>query len=273
MKNIQLAYIVATPDVQHYKHLKAFHGHLEEAFCKLSQKRYNGVELLIRYPHCLNLDEMDRLAEKYQLEIPVINTGEIYVQDSLSFIDANECIRCEAVHRIKDVIEAASHFGALVTIGKVRGELSGAISYDTGMSWMYAALHDILGYAEEKGVTIALEPISAMACNTINTAHDAVELIKSMEKPNLKLMADVFHMNLEEKSLEESLKAAAPYLVHIHIADSNRMPPGRGNLNFEEIISLLDSLSYKGYLSAEVLQYPSQDMAMYENIQLLRYYL
>ncbi len=185
-------------------------------------------------------------------------------------MDANECIRYEAVQRVKKVIEVASHFGALVTIGKVRGELSVAISYNTAMSWMYAALHDILDYAEEKGVTIALEPITAMVCNTINTVHDAVELIKSMEKPNLKLMADVFHMNLEEKSLEESFKVAAPYLVHIHIADSNRMPPGRGNLRFKEIVSLLDSLSYEGYLSAEVLQYPSQDMAMYENIQLLR---
>ena len=83
-------------------------------------------------------------------------------------------------------------------------------------------------------------------------------------------MADIFSMNLEDISMEKSFNDAKPYLTHFHVCDSNRLAPGRGNLDFGKILGMLKANDYNGYISAEFNQHPDQDMVIEEAINVLR---
>ena len=76
---------------------------------------------------------------------------------------------------------------------------------------------------------------------------------------NLGLLADTFHMNIEEVSIEDSLIQAKDYLTHVHFADSNRWAPGCGHLDFRKVIETLKKIDYQDYVSAEILPLPDSD--------------
>ena len=71
------------------------------------------------------------------------------------------------------------------------------------------------------------------------------------------ILLDTFHMNIEERSVENTIKSNVERLVHFHIADSNRWPPGYGHLNISEDLKILAELGYRGWVSAETLPRPS----------------
>jgi sugar phosphate isomerase/epimerase len=80
----------------------------------------------------------------------------------------------------------------------------------------------------------------------------------------------MFHMNIEEASIEESLRRAAPALRHVHVADSNRRAPGWGHLDFRHILETLQEVGYQGYLSAETLPHPDPEGAARQTVDYLR---
>ncbi len=82
-------------------------------------------------------------------------------------------------------------------------------------------------------------------------------VIREIGMSNLKLLADTFHMNIEEVDIAASLRRAAPALGHIHLADSNRQPPGYGHLDVRGVLQVLRDMDYQGYLSFEVLPLPN----------------
>jgi len=71
-------------------------------------------------------------------------------------------------------------------------------------------------------------------------------------------MADTFHMNIEEKSIYDRIIRADGYLEHIHFADSNRLAPGQGHIDFKQIIHALRQINYNSFITAEILPIPNQ---------------
>jgi sugar phosphate isomerase/epimerase len=106
---------------------------------------------------------------------------------------------------------------------------------------------------------LVLEVINRYELTYLNTAKDALELIKAVDSPNLKLHLDTFHMNIEEPNMIESILKAKDYIAHVHFADSNRWAPGCGHINFPEIIKTLQQINYGGAISAEILPEPSPE--------------
>jgi len=269
-KRIKLSYLVTTPELRIDEAVTAYQGDMETAFQKLRDLGYDGAELMILDPELADRDRVEHLSRVYDLEIPALCTGEVYGQGGLSFMDPDESIRTEAVSRMKKIIDFASPFGAQVNIGRLRGQFSMKIPKETSLAWMYAAFEDVADYAAERGVTIILEPVPYIFCNNINSTRDGIEVVRRMGRENFRLMADIFSMNLEDISMEDSFDDAKPYLTHIHVCDSNRLAPGRGNLNFRKIIGVLKSNGYSGYISAEINQHPDQDIVIEEAVNVLR---
>jgi sugar phosphate isomerase/epimerase len=261
---------VATPELRFDESVTAYQGDMNEAFRRLRDLGYDGVELMIKDPERVDHREVERLSRQYGLEIPVLCTGEVYGQDRLSFMDPDESVRREAIRRAKGIIDFASPFGAQVNIGRLRGRWFQGVPREQSLGWMYRAFEEVTDYAEDRGVTMILEPVAHIACNTINSTQEGIQVVKTVGRENFRLMADVFHMNLEDKSMEESFREAKPYLTHIHVCDSNRLAPGRGNLDFKKIIDMIKGIGYTGYISAEISQFPAQDIVIDETIQVLR---
>ena len=267
---IKLGYFVATPELRIDETVTAYQGDMQTAFHKLSELGYDGAELMILDPDFVDRDRVEQLSREYDIEIPVLCTGEVYGQGRLSFMDPDQSIRTEAILRMKKIIDFAAPFGAQVNIGRLRGQLSMEIPKETSLAWMYAAFEEVTDYAAERGVTIILEPVPYLFCNNINSTLDGIAVVRRMGRENFRLMADIFSMNLEDVSMERSFNDAKPYLTHIHVCDSNRLAPGRGNLDFGKIVNMIKATGYAGYISAEINQHPDQDIVIEEAVNVLR---
>lgn len=265
-----MAYVVATPELRVEETVTAYQGDMKVAFSKLRELGYDGVELMITDPDRIDRGKIERLSGEYGIEIPALCTGELYGQEHLAFMDPDASVRNEAIRRTKRIIDFGQPFGAQVNIGRLRGRLSREIPRETSLSWMYAAFEEVTDYAAERGVNMILEPVAWFACNNINSTQDGIEVVKKMGRENFRLMVDVFSMNLEDKSMERSFREAKPYLTHIHVCDSNRLAPGRGNFDFGKILDMIKGIGYDGYISVEIFQHPDQDIVMEESIGVLR---
>ena len=107
---------------------------------------------------------------------------------------------------------------------------------------------------------IALEALNRYETHLLRTLDDADELRRLIDSPHVRLMADVFHMNIEEDSIAAALRAHAEHIVHVHLADSQRREPGSGHLDFAAVFEALADNGYTGPLAMEFL--PATDAAI-----------
>lgn len=105
--------------------------------------------------------------------------------------------------------------------------------------------------AESSGSFLLLEPLNRYETHFIKTLADGVEICKAVSSPNLKIMADFFHMNIEEEDIAQSLKQAASYVQHVHLADSTRLLPGYGHTDFKKPFAVLKEIGYDKYMALE----------------------
>jgi len=258
---MKLCYQVATPDVAIAPSVTAYQGSLEETFSAISRYGYDGVELMTLDPGKLNWEEVGNTAAKYDLSIPLVCTGEVFGQLALSFSDPEEAVRQRAVERIGEIIDFAGYLGANMNIGRVRGQFRYHIPREQTYAWAVEAFRTISERAAARGVTIALETVTIMQTNFINTLAEALQMVEDVGHDHFRLMMDVFHMNIEEKDLFAAIKAYQGYNIHVHLADNNRRYPGHCGMDFDRVIRTFHEAGYAGAFSTEIFQLPDQDAA------------
>ncbi|PKO05168.1 MAG: hypothetical protein CVU41_13495 [Chloroflexi bacterium HGW-Chloroflexi-3] len=247
-----------------------FSGGLETNLSKIASFGYDGVELAIRDPSQVNIDELEKLVQKNNLIVPAIGTGQAWGEEGLSFTDPDPEVRTVAVERIRSHIPVAERFQAVIIIGLIRGILKPGVSHPQAMEWMYEALRSCSQAAKTLGVRLALEPINRYETSLINYVQQGLDLIKEVREDNFGLLLDTFHMNIEEPSIEESIRACGDRIFHFHVADSNRWHPGAGHLNFESVLKALHVTGYQGFVSGEFLAHPDADTAAQKSINYLK---
>jgi sugar phosphate isomerase/epimerase len=246
-------------------------GSTSDSFALASQLGYDGVELHIHRPSQINRDEVKKLADTHGLGIPTLGTGMAATQEGLTFSDLDPEVRRRAVIRIKEHITLAAHLNSAITIGSINGRLGNdpqkrLIRRQAALNCM----HECSKAAAEAGVTILLEPVNRYECDYLNTLEEGMRVIRQIGMPSLKLLADTFHMNIEEADITASLRTAESELGHVHLADSNRQAPGYGHLDVRGVLRLLRDMEYKGYLSFEVLPVPTFRQAAEDAIRTVR---
>jgi sugar phosphate isomerase/epimerase len=268
---MRLCYQVATPDVTIAPSVTAYQGNLERSFQRLKECGYHGIELMTRDPQLLNVNEIKDYCIKYNLNVTMICTGEVFGQDKLYFTAQDETIREASIKRICDIIDFAAEFGASVNLGRVKGFYYDGVSEETIYRWAVEGLKKVSEYAKTKNVEIVVEPVTIMQTNFINTTGEGINLIKDVGMDNLKLMLDIFHMNIEEKNIIESIEASRGYIGYVHLSDNNRRAPGNCGLDFKAILKALkEKGAYDGAVSVEVFQLPDQDWALEYSIKHLK---
>lgn len=261
--------IICGPDVA-YGPLALASGSFEEKLEKVKKWGYDGVELMVREPADLDWNLIAENVRKNGLEISQIVTGELFGADGLCLVTSDKKQHSEAEDRMRRVIDMAAYLDTMVNVGRVRGRLD--LINDSKDKWETAVelLSPVMEYAQSRGVRIAMEPVNRYETDFINTVEQGLSLIEVMGFDNVGLMLDVFHMNIEERSIEDSLRSAKDKLWHVHIADTNRLYPGSGHLNFKSIFKTLDNMGYSAYLSAEIFPKPDPDTAAEKTIEFLR---
>ncbi len=247
-----------------------FQGDLEKNLSHIASLGYDGVELAIRDPKLVDLEALDKLIHQYGLRVPAIGTGQAWGEEGLSFTDPDRSIRSAGIERIKRHMQVADHFHALIIIGLIRGTLQPGVEPAQAMGWLVEALHECSESAQAHNLRLALEPINRYETALINNTAQALELIERVNAPNLGLLLDTFHMNIEEAVIQDSLCCSAARLFHFHVADSNRWYPGAGHLDFKSILGTLRESGYRGWLSGEFLPLPDAETAAQKGIVYLR---
>jgi sugar phosphate isomerase/epimerase len=234
-----------------------FKGDLEANMARISSYGYTGVELAIRDPGLVNVNQLIDLITKYHLDVPAI--------------DPDPSIRRAAISRIKSHIPIASRFNAIIIIGLIRGIVKKGVDPSISMGWLIDALKECSDAASSSGIRLALEPINRYETTLINNTTQGLILIEKVGVDNFGLLLDTFHMNIEEPEIETSIETCGDRIFHFHVADSNRWHPGAGHLDFKSILSSLFSTGYKEWVSGEFLPEPDDATAAQQGMAHLRY--
>jgi sugar phosphate isomerase/epimerase len=114
------------------------------------------------------------------------------------------------------------------------------------------AMAELAARAERAGSRFFIEPINRYQNDVCVTIADALRLRERIGSPAVRVMADVFHMNIEEADLGAALIAAGEWLAHMHLADSNRLEPGQGHLDLGPVFGALGRIGFEGFASFEL---------------------
>jgi len=240
-----------------------FAGALEEGMQQAAEHGFDVVELSLRDPADASVSQVQALLSKYSMKLSAIATGQSCLQDAMCLASPDESGVQGAVQRICAHIEFASNFDAAVIIGGIRGSFSGnesekAAQHDRALR----ALSTCAEKAAEKGVQLLIEPVNRYETNFINTAEEAIQFIEEAGHPEIKLLLDTFHMNLEEVDINVTLRKYSDRIGYIHFADSNRCAPGMGHLPFHHYLTTLLANNYTGVITAEILPLPDDISAI-----------
>ncbi len=105
--------------------------------------------------------------------------------------------------------------------------------------------------AEKAGTAVLLEPLNRYETHLLKTLQDAAGICEKIGSPHIKIIADFFHMSIEEASMPHAIEKAAKHIAHVHLADSNRLLPGLGHTDFKSGFNALKNIGYTGYMSLE----------------------
>ena len=131
------------------------------------------------------------------------------------------------------------------------GEFSGVGPTRTELERARDVHQALADHAADAGVAIAVEPLNRFECYLLNTLDDAAAHIQEVDRPNLGLLFDTFHANIEEKSLVDSLTRHVNVVRHVHLSENDRGIPGTGHINFPAVIAILQKVSYEGWVVVE----------------------
>lgn len=264
---MKICYQVATPDIRKSPLVTAYQGDMEEGFKRLRDLGYDGAELMIKDPALLDKEKIISMAERNNMIIPLLCTGEVFGQDKLSFMDRNSEVREQAIKRTKDIIDFASLLNAQVNIGRLRGQFEVDIPREVSYGWAIDAFKEAAEHGEKRNVIVALEPVNILQGNFINSTQDGMKIVDEVGSKNLRIMLDVFHMHMEDKDISQSIMESKGYASYVHLTDSNRRYPGHCKLDFYKIIKCLYEIGYDYAAGVEVFQIPDQDTAMEQSIK------
>jgi sugar phosphate isomerase/epimerase len=232
---------------------------LEQSMAKAAALGFDGVELFTPSADAVDPETLGTLLQQHGLGLAAVGTGAGKVIRGLTLTDPNPDIRAQAVAFIADMISFGARFKAPAIIGSMQGN-AGA-EKERALGWLAEGLNQLGEHAKKEGVTLIYEPLNRYETNLINTLADGAAFIQSLDTRQVTLLADLFHMNIEEVSIPESIRAYSSLIGHVHFADSNRRPIGFGHTSMAPVAAALQQIGYQGYVSAEAFPWPNPDEA------------
>ncbi len=228
---------------------------------------FDAIELFAPGPDAVSQQELSSLLQSHRLKLAAVGTGAGWVKHKLTLTSPDQSIRQRAIEFIRSMIDFGGVHGAPAIIGSMQGRWGEGVSREQAMSWLGEALNELGPHAKRYGIPLIYEPLNRYETNLVNHVSTGVELMESLQTDNVRLLADLFHMNIEESDLAAALKAGGRWIGHIHFVDSNRRPAGYGHLSYPPIIAALKSINYEGYLSAEAFPWPESLGAARQTIE------
>jgi len=174
--------------------------------------------------------------------------------DGLNLLSDDAKVRARTVDRLRENIATTAEAGARI----IAGPLYAPVGYlpgrrRTALEWTYAvdAWRELGTWLDQHGVTAAIEPLNRFETFFLNTAEDAARFCDEVSHPNVGVLLDTFHANIEEKSIADGLRRVVRHLKHIHTCENDRGTPGSGHVAWVEVFAAIREIGYDGWLTIE----------------------
>lgn len=221
-----------------------------KALAEIRERGFDGVELPLIDLTYIGASTIRRRLGEADLKC---NFCAVLPQP-LSLIDADADIRERAVQHLTDAIAFAAEAGGEV----LAGPLYSPVGFFTGTrrtadEWSRAVeCWQRLGeIAQQQKMTVAIEPLNRFETFFLNTAADAVQFCIEVGRPEIGILFDTFHANIEEKDIAQAILTAAPYLVHFHACENDRGTPGSGHVDWPNVFAALQQIGYDRWVTIE----------------------
>jgi sugar phosphate isomerase/epimerase len=214
---------------------------------------FDGIELRGTDDWRERLDDLRAAREQGVVFSSVCVISDRFIGD----LDADR--RREAVEHMKYLLSGISELGGTGAItpaafgltSKALPPFKAPRAEDEDRRVLLDALEELGEHADGEEVFVLLEPLNRYEDHMLNRLEGAVELCKAAGRDSVRVMGDLFHMNIEEDDPGESIRSAGRYLAHVHLADSNRAQPGAGHSDFASAFGALREIGFDGYLAME----------------------
>lgn len=234
---------------------------LEHASREAAAIGFDAIEIFPPGADAIDQEALKDLLSTYQIQVAAVGTGAGWVKHRLTLTSPEEATRVKAREFVKTIIDVAGNFQAPAIIGSMQGRFGDDVSKEQALNWLGESLSELGAYAQRYGVPLLYEPLNRYETNLCATLADGTRLLDSLDSDNVRLLADLFHMNIEETDLAVALREAGAAIGHVHFVDSNRRPAGAGHLQLAPIVAALREMNYAGYLSAEAFPWPNPQEA------------
>ncbi len=230
---------------EQYREDAAFRKDLET----LPQLGFSHVELNMAHPQNIDLADVTEFLKEFDLEMSMFASGLTAKTSHLSLSSADQEIRERSVTQCKEMIDFVEGTGAGIIVGFLKG---GTVQDREQAKARFAeSLQAISPYTADKQVKILVEATNRYESSVANSLEDAVECIRDLNNPYMRILPDTYHMNIEEADSFAALTKYAGYYDSIHISDNTRYFPGFGAIKFDKYVQFLQSIGYTGGLAIE----------------------
>jgi D-psicose/D-tagatose/L-ribulose 3-epimerase len=211
---------------------------------------FDGVEVpLFRPAEFATADIAKGLAENgLECTICSVLTG------GLSIISEDAAVRRKTRVHMEECVKTAAEVGAKIMAGPLYspvGYLPGRRRTADEWKWAVDCYQSLGPVLTQYGVTIAIEPLNRFETYFLNTAQDAAALCDQIGHPNVGVLFDTFHANIEEKDIAQGYRTVGRHLKHVHTCENDRGIPGTGHVEWKSVFQALQDLKYDGWLTIE----------------------
>ena len=238
-------------------------------FAKVKDAGYDGVDLFTDVKSAEDFHIIKDLLDAHGLEVGMMIS--ICLKDQgVNFSSADESVRRRSVETYCREIEKAAIFAPCnMPIGFIRGPLADGEGLDDNLDRLAESVRTLTAFAKSHSIRLCIEPINRYEANTLLNVPDTVRFIQDHELQDAFILADLFHMNIEDADMAAALRLAGPLLGHMHVPDSNRAAPGMGHIDYRPLLEALRTIGYDGYLSSEAMPFGDSDRCAVEGARTL----
>ena len=216
----------------------------------IKEAGFDGVEVPLLDPKGFAGAAIRKAAEAYGLER---NACTVLI-DGYSLISEDADLRRRTRTHLEDIAKAAAEAGAGIVCGPLYcpvGYLPGRRRTADEWKWAVEGFQSVGDTLASLGLIFAIEPLNRFETFFLNTAADAASLAREIGHPNIGILFDTFHANIEEKDIAAGFLTVGPYLKHIHTCENDRGIPGSGHVEWPEVFAAIRALGYDGWLTIE----------------------
>lgn len=225
---------------------------LDRRMARIASLGYEGIELTASHPMPYAIDEVLALTRKHRLPVISLLSGWSYANENLCLASPRADVRQRAVERLIEYTDRAARLGAVLVVGLMQGLRTDEADEAEANPRIAACLRVVADAAVERGTTVVLEPVNHLQVGFNHTAAEAAAMVDRVGSPGLSYMLDTIHLNIEERSILQTIRDHGRRIRHFHLCETNGGPFGTGNLDFSGVLQTLAEVAYSHFVSIKI---------------------